>query len=83
MVWRARGRRRTTGMSYAGGATGMLRPAGMSATADRQALADPLDVGSSEKIATTKGAQRGKDAGTIKFSLLKLATIGYNVKANR
>ncbi|WP_346354995.1 hypothetical protein [Azotosporobacter soli] len=56
MVWRARAWRRTTGRSYAGGATGRLLSPGMSAIADRQALADPTDVVASEKIATTKGA---------------------------
>ncbi|WP_346354999.1 hypothetical protein [Azotosporobacter soli] len=56
MVWRARAWRRTTGKSYAGGATWTLLSPGISASADRQALADPMDVVASEKIATTKGA---------------------------
>ncbi|WP_346354997.1 hypothetical protein [Azotosporobacter soli] len=55
MVWRARTRRRTTGRSYAGGATRTLLSPGISASADRQALAGPKDVVASEKIATTKG----------------------------
>ena len=54
MVWQAKARKRTTGMSFAGGAAWTLRPPGMSALAAGQALAAPLDVEVLKKLRRRK-----------------------------
>ncbi len=55
MVWRAKARRRVTGMSHASRATWTALMLGMSAIAERQALSDPLDVVVLKKLQRRKG----------------------------